>query len=528
MGINSDLKGLIAAAAKKNGVSAELLERLIDAESAGNPNAVSPKGAQGLGQLMPETGKWLAKGGAYDPFNPNQNLDLSAGYLASLKKQFGGDDRAALAAYNWGPGNVKKALADGKLEDSEMPGETQNYLKKLLTDQAKGQATGAAKEAAMSNIGNMGSGAAAGEQLYGGLQASEPVATALDGGTILADGTMAGQGLTGGIGIGGLAAGAYTGYQQATGVADFASGKSLSTPQKLALALPTFGASLFSDQLQDAFMGGKDKDQQARDGVRGALQQMGVLDDKYQVKLAKGGTYDMGKDGGFMLPNLDGGARHAYDADFSNPLTHQTVGWANPLALIITGGDKKAASDLAGQLANAATSDAKDLEGARANMNAIFTQMNIDNDKAGMILRQMKDQGRINENEFNAALYGLGTMKSGSYNPNEREIFAGKQNNLASVQGVPDKPTSTPNPSGPQPIGRVPGTPEWLGQLGTKEPTIWNGKPIVNYPGAIPGTLPSIYQPQHTNVVKGTPENQGLLDELKRGYASKTQYAGTK
>ena len=81
---------------------ARLFVELIRAESAFDPRAVSPKGAQGLGQLMPATAREL---GVANPFDPHENLDGAARYLCAQLARFG-DVRLALAAYNAGPHRV--------------------------------------------------------------------------------------------------------------------------------------------------------------------------------------------------------------------------------------------------------------------------------------------------------------------------------------------------------------------------------------------------------------------------------------
>ena len=75
---------------------------LIRAESGFNPRALSPKGAQGLGQLMPDTARLL---GVRDPWDPEQNLDGAARYFAAQLERFG-NVHHALAAYNAGPHRV--------------------------------------------------------------------------------------------------------------------------------------------------------------------------------------------------------------------------------------------------------------------------------------------------------------------------------------------------------------------------------------------------------------------------------------
>lgn len=95
----------IAVAARKANVSEALLIALVAAESAGKPNAVSPKGAQGLGQLMPATAKRF---GVKDASDPAQNLRGAAEYLSLLLKLYKGDALLALAGYNAGEGAVSR------------------------------------------------------------------------------------------------------------------------------------------------------------------------------------------------------------------------------------------------------------------------------------------------------------------------------------------------------------------------------------------------------------------------------------
>lgn len=95
----------IAAAALEFGVDEALLRAVVHAESAFNPNALSKKGAQGLMQLMPGTADDL---GVENPFDATQNIRGGAQYLAQQLKNFQGDERLAMAAYNAGPANVAK------------------------------------------------------------------------------------------------------------------------------------------------------------------------------------------------------------------------------------------------------------------------------------------------------------------------------------------------------------------------------------------------------------------------------------
>jgi hypothetical protein len=120
-----------------------LVKAVMQVESAGKPKAVSPKGAAGLMQLMPGTAKDL---GVTDRFDPQQNVEGGSKYLQQQLSKFG-DSKLALAAYNWGPDNLQRAIARTKkaglkptweniLDTVFVPKETQKYVNKVLTIQS--------------------------------------------------------------------------------------------------------------------------------------------------------------------------------------------------------------------------------------------------------------------------------------------------------------------------------------------------------------------------------------------------------
>lgn len=94
---------VVTAAAVVNRIDAELLHAVIHTESGYNPKAVSPKGAQGLMQLMPATARHY---GVTDPFDAAQNVGGGARHLRELLNQFSNNKELALAAYNAGAGAV--------------------------------------------------------------------------------------------------------------------------------------------------------------------------------------------------------------------------------------------------------------------------------------------------------------------------------------------------------------------------------------------------------------------------------------
>jgi soluble lytic murein transglycosylase-like protein len=112
------------AVAAKYGVDPAVFQALVQTESDFNPKLVSSVGAMGLAQLMPKTAEQL---GVRDPFDPQQNLEGGAKYLAQMLKQFNGDMKLALAAYNAGPGAVTRA---GGIPPFA---ETQDYVRKVTS-----------------------------------------------------------------------------------------------------------------------------------------------------------------------------------------------------------------------------------------------------------------------------------------------------------------------------------------------------------------------------------------------------------
>jgi|SRR5271169_6198235 len=100
-----DLASIISDASASSRIDADFIASVIRAESANNPRAVSPKGAKGLMQLMPETASSL---GVEDSFDPAANVGGGVRYLRELLLRYNGDAAKALAAYNAGPARVQQ------------------------------------------------------------------------------------------------------------------------------------------------------------------------------------------------------------------------------------------------------------------------------------------------------------------------------------------------------------------------------------------------------------------------------------
>ncbi|MDN5331375.1 MAG: soluble lytic murein transglycosylase [Tepidanaerobacteraceae bacterium] len=127
--------------ADEYGVDPYLVAAVIKVESNFSPEAVSPKGAMGLMQIMPDTARWAAEQmgienlKAEEIFNPEVNIRIGTWYLAGLIEEFKDTD-LALAAYNGGRGNVREWIKSGIFDKKKNPNfipfeETRRFVQKV-------------------------------------------------------------------------------------------------------------------------------------------------------------------------------------------------------------------------------------------------------------------------------------------------------------------------------------------------------------------------------------------------------------
>ena len=126
---------LVEATAARYGYDAALLAAQAHQESGFRADAVSHAGAEGLMQFMPET--WAEVGKGKSPFDPAANLDAGVRYMLGLLEQFQ-DVRIALAAYNYGAGNVARVARKAgswawEKVSALLPKETQEYVPSILS-----------------------------------------------------------------------------------------------------------------------------------------------------------------------------------------------------------------------------------------------------------------------------------------------------------------------------------------------------------------------------------------------------------
>jgi soluble lytic murein transglycosylase-like protein len=118
------IKDFVTEASRRFSISPSLIRAVMRVESLGDPRALSPKGAMGLMQIMPDTWSELRSryGLGADPYDAHDNIMAGAAYLREMHDRYG--ERGFLAAYNAGPSRYEDHLATGR----QLPSETLLYM----------------------------------------------------------------------------------------------------------------------------------------------------------------------------------------------------------------------------------------------------------------------------------------------------------------------------------------------------------------------------------------------------------------
>lgn len=193
-----DYEALVRELAKSAGVDPDIAARIMRTESAGNAQARSAKGAQGLMQLMPAT---AAQYGVTDPLDPAQNIAAGITHLKHLQDKYPGNPLLQVAAYNAGEGAVDKAGGVPPFK------ETQDYVRKVLPQAFSEQGTQSAPVAQTSGLPSKAEWSAAPGNIWNAIKNPENFSTegGVVGGSVGAalggpPGAIGGAALGGGIG----------------------------------------------------------------------------------------------------------------------------------------------------------------------------------------------------------------------------------------------------------------------------------------------------------------------------------------
>ncbi len=238
---------------------------------------------------------------------------------------------------------------------------------------------------------------------------------------------------------------------------------------------------------------GKHEDQVSRDVIRDVLYDSGVMDKEFQITLADGSKFDIGKDGKNNIKSAAGNEINPYDVDFSDPNAQQGVEWLNGLGAIMGAGDKKRQSDAVGMLLNAAQSTGNTPEQIRANLLKIYQDLGVTPEDAAATLDRMVEEEKISAEE--AAIYKQGINEL--FDPNSPFAVS----DPAALEPLPPAempegaapPAETPIPNTePAPTGGPASMPE--GQPSAVSQTPGGGK--MGMMGAAAGSPPTITGPQ--------------------------------
>lgn len=160
------------------------------------------------------------------------------------------------------------------------------------------------------------------------------------------------------------------------------------------LALNPITAPLWAlDQAGINFFSGKGEDQRNRDNLREQLQNIGVIDDNFQIRLSDGSVFDLGQDG----------SKQIYNIDWSKDVNQDILGAVNPLAHIVANGQGKQASDVAGMLYNAMMSGGDPMK----NVQLLYDAFGLDRNSAWHTIDQMVNSGQLDRKTGDAFMAGI-------------------------------------------------------------------------------------------------------------------------
>ncbi len=162
---------------------------------------------------------------------------------------------------------------------------------------------------------------------------------------------------------------------------------------------------------QGFWRSGKDPKQLGRDKLRAALQEQGFLDKDYNITLADGTTYNMGKDG----------RTRPFEPDMERANIDKAIAYSNPLGFLMSGGNEELHSSTAGYFANAATGSGD----YRENIKKMYKDMKAEPDAVRDAIRQAQKEGKLAEDTANIYLHDLdelfGTSKAAPASPTSTE-----------------------------------------------------------------------------------------------------------
>jgi polyhydroxyalkanoate synthesis regulator phasin len=331
------------------------------------------------------------------------------GYSSKQQEQLNVDQLGAIAR-NYTREGIRNTLLDGAastfgVKPEALAGESLFDLTRYNLDLFSSSET-----ATIQGIQSAGTGATT-------ITSSAPAASSVSGGTVTAaSGASLSAQLLGGIGA------AYSGFQLISNwgnsdpvsgaINGFTAGAYIGTMVGGPIGAAIGGVIGGVVGLASGFFkkSGKSEEQVARDKVRDALKQNGVVSTDWKLTLADGSAYDIGKDGRFKLDNVDGTKRHAYEIDFKNPLAGETVGMLQPIVAILTGPNTRLTRDFIGYFTNAALSNATDLEGVRKNVLSIYKTLKMSPEQVMQGISTMVEKGMISKDEGMAYVNGFGSL----------------------------------------------------------------------------------------------------------------------